>query len=264
MKYWCTFLNDIHGIKLKTEQLFLSEDRGLVISNDENFLNDFYGPETLFIIGVAPYNTSMRLKTYIQTYFSVNKEGFMPDKVLSYLLRTCTVFSNALWLVKDNSVRFNVGHLKYVDEAVISIKSNFYYSLYKNSLGKKDVTEFSQEEVIKAISYFNFILQLEAPFAEGEINHAETNRIIRAFYFIDLARKNLDIGTKVSLHCSAFECLFSVSAAELRHRLSETIANYLGTDAQTRRKIYEDVKIIYDLRSTVTHGSGISKDLIKK
>jgi hypothetical protein len=262
MSYQCTFLNNIHGISFNSEELLLLKEHGLKINNDEAFLENFYSPETINIVGLAIYNTSKKLKAYIHTEFSV-KLSFNPDEVLSYLLKTCSILSNALWLVKDNSVRFNVGHLKYTDNLLLTVTSNFVNSLYTTCIAEKNVTKFSKEEMIQAISYFNFFFMLDLHLEEEKVTHAETNRITRAFYFLDLARKNFDIGTKVALHCSALECLFSVSSAELRHRLSETIANYLGTDLQSKRKLYDEVKAIYDFRSSVTHGSGIPEKLLK-
>lgn len=169
-------------------------------------------------------------------------------------------------MIKDNSVRFNIGHLKYTDDLTLTVHSNFVNSLFSNCIAKKNVTKFSKEEIIDALIYFDFFFNLTLNSNEDkfENTHAEVNRINRAFYFVDLARKNFDIGTKVSLYCSAFECLFSVAATELRHRLSETIANFLGKDIATKKILYEDVKSIYDLRSSLAHGSGINKKLIKK
>jgi len=51
--------------------------------------------------------------------------------------------------------------------------------------------------------------------------------------------------------------LLNDSKSELTYRLSMRVAHLLGTDGETRKKLFGDMKEFYDLRSTIVHGSPI-------
>jgi hypothetical protein len=262
--YKCIFFNNVHGLNSENIEMILSKRFKLIISHDEKKIEKFYSPVVLTITGRAQYDLAVSLKKFVWTEFPCPKdENF--EKIHSWFLKASTIISNAFWLVKDNSIRFNTGHLSYMDDKSITVKSNTVNSQYSNCLGKKDVITYSKDEIINALEYFDFLFGITLSKEKGGLDHtsAEANRINRAYYFIDLARKTYDIGTKVSLHCSAFECLFSVATAELKHRLSETIANFIGGNFEEKKEYYCQIKEIYDLRSSVTHGSGINKKLFK-
>ncbi|HBD25775.1 HEPN domain-containing protein [Flavobacterium sp.] len=260
----CIFFNNIHGLESENIELLLSEKYHLIISHEEKKINKFFNPHVINIVGRAQLELGLSLKKFVWTEFDYPKEENY-ELIHAWFLRTSTIISNAFWIVKDNSIRFNTGHLSYFDDKSITVKSNTTHSQYSNCLGKKNITNFNNNEIIEALNYFDFLFGITLNKENGELDHtsAEANRINRAYYYIDLARKSYDIGTKVSLHCSAFECLFSVDNIELSHRLSETVAYFLGENFERRKEIYKQMKEIYGLRSTVTHGSGIKKELFK-
>ncbi|MCW4470193.1 HEPN domain-containing protein [Flavobacterium sp. MFBS3-15] len=262
--YSCLFFYNIHGLICDNIEIQLSELHNLYISFDENKIHRFFNEIVRTITGTAQYDLAISSKKFVWSEFVFPKtENY--DRTHAWFLKASTIASNAFWLVKDNAIRFNTGHLSYGDDSQITVKSNTVSSHYSNCLGNKSDTNYSQNEIIKALKYFDFLFNITLNKIGGSLDHtgAEANRINRAYYFIDLARKTYDIGTKVSLHCSALECLFSVATTELRHRLSETIANFLGEEYEEKRNLYEQIKEIYDLRSSVTHGSGINKKLFK-
>jgi hypothetical protein len=51
--------------------------------------------------------------------------------------------------------------------------------------------------------------------------------------------------------------LLNDSKSELTYRLSMRVAYLLGTNDETRKRLFRDVKEFYDLRSTIVHGSQI-------
>jgi len=227
--------------------------------------NNFLKNNNVKIEGLEEKELEYKLYSYIFHELKYPKLGFNEFQLLTYFLKISSIFCHSLWMIKDNSVRINLGHLKYTDGEYLSVHSNFINSIYSNSIAERGSTKFSKEEINKALEHLITLLNvvLKEDLTAPDNTHAEANRISRAMYFIDQARSYFDIGTKVSLYCSSFECLFSVSNTELKHRLAETIANFLETELSTRRIIYDKVKKIYDLRSSVTHGSGISQKLIK-
>ncbi|OYX85044.1 MAG: hypothetical protein B7Y83_06190 [Flavobacteriales bacterium 32-34-25] len=258
-----SFIASIHGIEMDSPQILLSKYE-LKVNNDPNWIEEFYIDEVKRIVGLAQYENSINWKTYLYTELDI-QEKFNGKQILAYLLKISKHLPNALWLIKDNSVRFQTGHLKFIDGIFLTVDSNVINGLYSNCFGEKDSVVFTQAELELASNFFDFFFELTYDDSENvklESTHAEVNRVNRAYYFLDLARTNYDIGTKVSMYCSAFECLFSVATAELKHRLSETVANFIGNTPEEKRIIYDQMKSIYDLRSSVTHGSGINKKLI--
>ena len=51
--------------------------------------------------------------------------------------------------------------------------------------------------------------------------------------------------------------LLNDSKSELSYRLSMRVAYLIGTDDETRKQLFRDMKEFYDLRSTIVHGSQI-------
>ena len=55
--------------------------------------------------------------------------------------------------------------------------------------------------------------------------------------------------------CIAMEQLFSPSGnTELTHRIAFNASRFLGTDAESRRGVYDDVRSFYGIRSRIVHG----------
>lgn len=256
----CTFFNNVHGLETDPVNIELSHDHNLHIISDEVIINKIFNEPLKLIVGRAQYQLAMDLKKFVFTTFKLPDDKNF-DLVHAHLLTLSTLVSGAFWLVKDNAIRFNTGHFICEKDDILVVKSNTADGLYSDCHGNKITVYYNQAELIEALKYFEFIFNITLNKEQGTIKHttSSANRINRAYYFIDLARKSFDIGTKISLHCSAFECLFSVSNAELRHRLSETIANLLGENTADKIELYKLVKEIYDLRSSVTHGSGVNK-----
>ncbi len=53
---------------------------------------------------------------------------------------------------------------------------------------------------------------------------------------------------------STLESLVGKERGELTHRVAERVAVLLGTDFDTRKKIYGEVKVLYETRSALVHG----------
>lgn len=156
MYYKCPFFNKIHGISYNALDITLSQDFNIIFSKSNKLLEEFYSPETLKCIGLGDYGVAIQLKTFFFNEFSILQEKFVQEDILNHLLYTCSCYCNSLWLVKDNSVRFNIGHLKYTDGKIITVHSNFINSIYTNCFSEKDITLFSKDEVELAVKYFNF------------------------------------------------------------------------------------------------------------
>jgi hypothetical protein len=78
--------------------------------------------------------------------------------------------------------------------------------------------------------------------------------------YLELAFGNFELSYAVADHKLSFlslmiglEALLNPSSQELRHRLSRNGAVLLGHDLEESRKIYSDLKRLYDKRSTLVH-----------
>lgn len=177
------------------------------------------------------------------------------------------MFYHALWLVKDNAIHCELAHLIYEDREHRAIHSNLWASFYTDSLGKLEDVIFTVDEIKTAISFFQIILEINkqnTPLTNDAIKLTyKTSRLSRALYFVHSARTAVDIGTKISLYCSVLESIFSVSNAELKHRLSETVAFFLESDIIGKKTVYKKLQNAYDIRSAVVHGDGIQSKFLK-
>lgn len=63
------------------------------------------------------------------------------------------------------------------------------------------------------------------------------------------------------MSATAFEALLTKKEERegLAHRLASRIANLLGSDPDSRRSLFKDVKALYGLRSDIVHGSPMAK-----
>ena len=93
-------------------------------------------------------------------------------------------------------------------------------------------------------------------FSEEMMQHA--NRWARGQYFLQLARSLPDLGMKVAVYASVFECLFATSNSELKNKLAQHAAVFLSDDPQERKRLHAGVNEAYNIRSRVIHGDILS------
>jgi hypothetical protein len=192
---------------------------------------------------------------------------FDPYPNLEKILIISEFYCQALWLIRDNSVQLELAYLVFSDEKSKTVHSNFWNSSYSNSKGDRKHTFFSKEEIIESADILKMVIAIhldsEKRLKKNIILTNFISRLSRAFVFLKSARTTSDIGTKISIYCSVFESLFSISNTELRHRLSEIVAFFLSNDFDERRSIYKTMQTSYDIRSSVVHGDGIQSRFLK-
>jgi hypothetical protein len=148
--------------------------------------------------------------------------------------------------------------------------------IYTNRFGDFITEYFSSDELNKALeiqqkylAVFPSINQKGEGFSNETVNKIETNynstlyndhnRIQRSFQFLQALRCSIFLPQKISLYIPIFECLFSIDANEVSHKVSERIAYYIGSDKDERIEIFSLMKDCYDLRSKFFHGSNLGK-----
>ena len=174
--------------------------------------------------------------------------------------------------MKDNSCAVNFFHCYIPDGNQAIIKNNFL-NYFPSKSETNLVTEFTKEEIYKAISMYyecdklcyhkNLSVVNEVPKSFilinrkiSPIDHRKTNRIERALYFLDLARQSSLNHEKISFYVCILECLFSAhSQNEIAHQISERTAMYFGGNEYFQLERYRLVKEAYSIRSGFFHGS---------
>lgn len=221
------------------------------------------------IIGLAEHHSILNIGLIL---FLKEDEKDYPTEFdeRNYLIRFLKLsefFCQALWMVKDNSVHYELGHLFYEANNSLNVHSNMWNSSYSTSVGTVEPTYFNKAEIVEAINILPAVISinlLKKPLENESVRlTSKISRLSRAFYFLTSARNTDDIGTKISIYCSVLESLFSISNSELRHRLSETVSFFLENEYGNKIKLYKILKLAYDIRSSVVHGDGLSSKFLK-
>ena len=92
------------------------------------------------------------------------------------------------------------------------------------------------------------------------INSEGYSRISNALrlYDVSLHTRNADLALLGFV--GALESLFSIAPQELSFRLSLLIAKFLGSDSDSQRKYFEQIRNLYTVRSKISHGDRIDKN----
>ncbi|MFS0784944.1 hypothetical protein ABC345_00990 [Shouchella sp. 1P09AA] len=180
-------------------------------------------------------------------------------------LRQIQSFIHCLWEVKDNNVYVRDGFL-------LAYRHDFKYEAsYKASLSEifsfstaeKGESLFSKTELERAIDVYNptFLDKLMKEDYDGKNPNPDhlyknkgSERMVRALYFTDHAKKSAILPLKIMFYCNALECLFTIGNSEVNHKIAERVALILGTSPETRKDLYNIIKKAYVSRSNLTHG----------
>lgn len=83
------------------------------------------------------------------------------------------------------------------------------------------------------------------------------SRIERAFYLLQAARSQSYLPERISIFITLLETLFSTSNTDVTYKLRERVAWLLGEDFEGRKDIFDNMGVIYDIRSKHVHGSTV-------
>ncbi|OMF30987.1 HEPN domain-containing protein [Paenibacillus sp. FSL H8-0259] len=247
----------------------------LKFSNNKDILDKIirYKDVTQDIIGLLEYN-SLYEGTFAyatgdseKVKHNFNKYETKMDKLLflDHYMKLIQHFTNSLWLVKDNCVNTELGYLCLYD-AGVEITSNSRVTYFSKTDGNRENTHFTRQEINKALSASNELYDVEAnrtmTAAETQIKVSSNSyRVERFFYFLQSARSEVHLPSRIALYCTMIESIFSTSRNEMTHKISERIAVLLGTDGEDRMRIYNVVKDAYSIRSSAVHGDLVSSRL---
>ena len=170
--------------------------------------------------------------------------------------------------IKDNNV--------YVRDVFLIVYQNQFEDrfTYKASLsevftfatGEQKRSLFTDSEISSAI--YDFQPPTLKDFGEesfgGKLpdsNHLfkeyDSNRFVRASYFLGVARNIHILPMKIVSYCTALECLFTVGKSEINHKIAERVAIMLGTSKKSKKDLFRLIKDAYNYRSSLVHGQNL-------
>ncbi|MBW4888464.1 hypothetical protein KXQ82_02005 [Mucilaginibacter sp. HMF5004] len=204
------------------------------------------------------------------SYSAVSGNAF---RITTYSIQTFLAF---LWFVRDNSIKVEEAY--FVDSETGQWRWWNSHPDCSLSDGTSGDTPFTKAEIHAAtgllLTYTKVCPKdfaspnpddivteaknLDETVSARKLNSAFDNSIERAMAFLNTARWTSNIPQKITHYMSILECLFSVDANEIVHKVSERVAHYVGGSSTEKLEIFKLVKAAYGVRSTYVHG-GTSK-----
>jgi len=180
-------------------------------------------------------------------------------ELINVRLSLLQLFLSCLWLVKDNSVNFELGFLESPHRGMtVNVTSNSRSVRFSSSKGVFNKTDFSADELRAARNIFQKLYGGPTPekISRNPVISLPdlTNRFERVMYFVQTARSASELSIKVAQYVTCLECLFCTDSSELSHKMSERAALFLATSKLRRLELYNELKSAYAVRSRVVHG----------
>ncbi|MCH7619368.1 MAG: hypothetical protein IH880_06320 [Candidatus Marinimicrobia bacterium] len=157
---------------------------------------------------------------------------------------------------------FEYAQLTYTDgngnRIISGIEYSFKSEVYAAEHELQTEYIYTDEDIEKTRKIFdNFYIHL----VDGQVKEG---RIQSSLLFLKIASETYYISVRLVNMSIALESIFSTSRHELKYRISQRVAFFLGNNSPNRTEIYKNMKTIYDLRSDVVHGGVLKKDKIEK
>ena len=243
------------------------------ISNSSDKVSQMFHPLFKNALGSLEYNYLVS-KPYFYAEGEINDEAVFYDdeiglKFLDDFMKKTQLIGSFLWLVKDNSVHTEIGYMQLEKKGEdIKFRSNGRSVIFNNLKGERKSLNFNSKELkFPEIFYKHYFEQPSDSKDQGfktelfdEIPVYEASRIERAFYLLQAARAQSYLPERISIFTSLLETLFSTSNTEVTHKLKERMAWLLGGNYEEREKIFNDMGVIYGIRSHNVHSSTVPKD----
>lgn len=242
----------------------------LFISNDNNIIEHCLDENLIRNIGILETRKLQNTKVIIYGTYSEIAYKELQISLLQFLLKNLSFirkFLSTSWLIKDNSVSYDSSFLEipFKRPNADVIDSNFMSNIFTKASTEVETTQFTPEELKGIVKLQQTLYRFTFDEDEEDLQYflqKGTPLIPRVFYFLEIARTTQDLGLKIAHYCTCYETLFSKESAELSHKLSERIANFLADSYDEKLAIYRDIKIAYNIRSKVVHGDQLPQKQI--
>lgn len=180
-------------------------------------------------------------------------------------LRHAQAFARKLWEIKDNNVYVRDGFFIFYHN---HFNEGFTYKaslaeIFTCATGEKKNSLFTGSEISSAINNFEppKIEDFEGERSESKWSGSKhlskafgSNRMVRAHYFIESARKSHVVSIKIVFYCHALECLFTVENSEVHPEIAERVSILLSSSKESKMKLFQLIKSAYSHRSRLLHG----------
>jgi len=222
--------------------------------------------------------------------------------MLQYLSDYFQSFLFCLWLVKDNGITMNQAYCySKIKNSKDVFTAHSRQQLTTKADGSSGLTEFTKNEILQAVHYFNTYFQdsslperqsyswndsnniddAQVPgslslntITDSTVNisvtpayqadmYAQITRFERARSFINAARTQSDLFMKITYYCSFLEVLFSGNNSEVNYRIRERCSIIIGKTFQERKEIFNTMSAIYNVRSAFIHGAKLDGKKMK-
>lgn len=265
------FIAYAYDLKIKnTMNKGIKVFENLRISNNSNKVSQMFHPQFKNAIGNLEYNYLLS-GPYFYAEGELDDETIFDDddsglEFLSTYMKKTQIINSFLWLVKDNSIHTENGYMQLEKGKDTKFHSNGRSIIFHNMKGIRESLFFDPEELkfpeLFYKSYFGQISDISGKVLNddesfNETPVYETSRIERAFYLLQAARAQIYLPERISIFTSLLETLFSTSTTDVTHKLKERVAWLLGKSYEEREEIFNDMGVIYGIRSHHVHNSTV-------
>ena len=255
----------------------------LAINLNCHFLKDtspFYDPfnHKMVFEGIGGIET--RKMIMLQSLYCILlTEEFGPQikaqndkQILDAVAAQMSYIANCLWFVKDNSCYCPTGiYINGDHERVAVGRRNIFAT---NSHGVFEFTQFSEDEVLEAISYFNLLASSfskvykevgadipanDFDYSIGALNYAATgfNRIERAYNILTMSRASPNLMQKVSFYVAVLEALFKSKSNGSKYDATWRPGIFLGGTEDEIKANLDILENAYLIRCSYFHGDDL-------
>lgn len=232
----------------------------LRVTNSASRIAGFFSDHFQQMVGVLETQSLLNAKALLFefTRLSPKTQGATLIKNVNHYMGRARICLVGLWLIKDNSVDFELSFSEIPHHANPSrVTSNFLANATSFSDGTTKETEFSSSELDEVRRLLE-AKNVEVLSLEDSPRPPSLGRIERALYFLQAARGHRDLTLKIAFYCISLEALFATTSIELSHKLSERVAYFTADSAHDRASVYKNMKDAYTVRSAVMHGDVVS------
>ncbi|MER3114477.1 hypothetical protein [Bacillus altitudinis] len=190
---------------------------------------------------------------------NIFEEDTLGINFLNTFMEKIQFVNNCFWLIKDNSIHIENAYLQLENGDKTKFHSNSRTAIFNSSKGEREEVTFSADELKYPEEIFNIT------YSDDSVDSAVPDkaplymgsRVERAFYLLQAARAQSYLPERISIFITLLETLFSTSNTDVTYKLRERVAWLLGKDFEGRKQIFDDMGVIYDIRSNHVHNSTV-------
>ena len=242
------------------------------VSADREVLREFlqlYGLEAMGAVRHQEICTYLNAEPY-PLFLLINSESqgseFAPyyNGAIQLLITGIMLFSTGLWSVRDHFFESNdfFTHVQGLDQPSPMVQSKPVGISCYSATGGKMYSEFTVDEVIRAIAFCNAVLnfagydKLESHYFLQK-SYLEYDRIDKMWHFVLSARLQYLPPYRLVHYATCLECLLCRENHRIAHTIAERLALLNGQSFESRHSIYDSSKHAYDMRSRFVHGESL-------